>query len=378
MPECCALHALLHAFRNCAAPPSHRWSALSTPLGTAVDVPLPGVGQGVAMRAWVSEASSSSKALIVCLPSRGRPASDFNVLVASLSACGYRTAAVEYPGYSPKYSIGAASAAGKYTLERLADELATVSRALRRQSEPVILLGWAFGNRPVRMCASRHPGLARGAVLLSAGHEPTFTPDVKLALMAVFQGIPVVGRPMYTAALRYACLYSPEDSPPAPVPSELEQANELTPAIQKLLGDAKWPSEPSQLEWVGGGGVPMLCVGGVDDRIAPPLRSGHALQASLGADLVKVVDVAGAAHMVPLEKPNEVATAIVSWLAEELAKPARYMPRLSKASHAWSTLAATVKLTGALKEMVEACEVRAAQAADEDEPEDDMARPYQF
>jgi len=289
---------------------------------------------------------------------------------------GYRTAVIDYPGYSPRYSLEAAQAAGPFTLERLADEIAEVARALRREGEPVVLLGWAFGNRPVRMAAHRHPELARAVVVVSAGQQPGFTPDVKLALMAVFQGAPTVGMPMYAAAVRYSCLFSPEGAPPAPVPPELCCATDCTPAVQKLLGEAKRPSEPGDHAWVAAGGRPLLCIGGVADRIAPPRTAGHALLESLGSEQVRVVDIEGAAHMVPLEKPSETIAAIVRFLDEELAKeeappqPAGRHPSLKAAVSA-------LLLSGALKEMVEADEAR-RHTGDEDEPEDDAERAHQF
>ena len=268
---------LVGAIRKCVPnSPVYQWSTPTQTVGTPVDVPLPTVGKGVAMRAWVSspELERESRALVVCAPSRGRLASDFNCLVPGMVAAGYRTAVIDYPGYSPWYTLEAARAAGKYTLERLADELAEVAKALRKDGEPVVLLGWAYGNRPVRMAAHRHPDLARAVVVVSAGQAPGFTRDVKLALMAVFQGVPKVGRPMYSAAVRYSCLFSPDDQPPAPVPQPLMEATEKTPEVQKLLGDAKRPNLPGQHDWIAAGGRPLLCIGGVADRIAPPAQAG--------------------------------------------------------------------------------------------------------
>src|SRR5580700_5942943 len=87
--------------------------------------------------------------LVLMIPSLGRPASDFDDLAARLAAAGYTTVRPEPRG------IGRSSGPMKdVTLGTLAaDFLAPVPNG----SDPIIVIGHAFGQRVARTLATQYP-----------------------------------------------------------------------------------------------------------------------------------------------------------------------------------------------------------------------------
>lgn len=92
---------------------------------------------------------------VALLPSFARSASDFNELVAELNAAGYRTLAMQ-----PRGVDGSTLPSWSMTLHGYAGDVRAMLAA-EGISEPVIVVGHAYGNRVARSFASEWIGIIR-------------------------------------------------------------------------------------------------------------------------------------------------------------------------------------------------------------------------
>ena len=65
--------------------------------------------------------------------------------------------------------------------------------------------------------------------------------------------------------------------------------------------------------------MPVLLACGREDRLCPP--AWHARWAEAIGPHARIAEVAGAGHLLPLERPDALADALVGWLAEEMLCP---------------------------------------------------------
>src|SRR6266702_5236260 len=97
---------------------------------------------------------------IVLLPGQGRGPRDLEALSKQLVSAGYRVIRPEPRGYGQ--SVGPVEGV---TLRDMAADVAAAIGASR--AAPVIVGGWAYGNRVARMLATEWPQLVRGVVLIA-------------------------------------------------------------------------------------------------------------------------------------------------------------------------------------------------------------------
>ncbi len=244
-----------------------------------------------------ADRSEPALGTVVCWPAGGRPGTDLEPFAAELVAAGYQVALIH-----PRGCFDSPAPTNELTLADLADDAAAVIGALTAEfglAGPVTVLGHAFGNRIMRCLAMRRPDLVSGVVLLAAGGmvEPQNFDDLAMVRK---RGI---SRDERKAALGRA--YFEEGSDP-----ELWMQS-AGPGVFTLYRTVILPDLD---EWWSGGDAPMLVVQGGLDRSAPP-ANGEAL-ASDYPDRVTLVTIAEAAHALPVERPTEVATHVLSWLAD--------------------------------------------------------------
>jgi pimeloyl-ACP methyl ester carboxylesterase len=85
-------------------------------------------------------------------------------------------------------------------------------------------------------------------------------------------------------------------------------------SIEKTAAEAT----PLKVWWAPPGKTKYLILQGADDQIAPP-ENGVELQKELGSRAT-LVNVPGAAHLLPLEQPDTTASRMISFI-RELAPP---------------------------------------------------------
>ena len=234
---------------------------------------------------------------VVLLPSYGRTASDFNELTVALNRSGLRTIAIQPRG------VGASTLPLRdITYHTFASDVVAVLDAIE-QSEPVHILGHAYGNRIARTVASDYPERVAKVVLLAAGGVRSTPPETTASISQ--------------ALFRYA---SEEDRRRA-VHQAFFATQSIVPEswIQGWyplagLAQARAMVRTPLKEWESGGRAPILVLEPAEDAAA---AGSGALLRSAHPDRVRVVMVKAAGHALLPERPDLVAREVIAFLREQ-------------------------------------------------------------
>jgi pimeloyl-ACP methyl ester carboxylesterase len=169
---------------------------------------------------------------------------------------------------------------------------------------PVHVTGNDFGNRVARMLAGSHPELTRSVILLAAGGKIQPKPAAAHALQIIFN--PASTDAEVLAAMPYL-VSNPADS--VRVWKLFKPSRDPGAAAIEL---AAAEATPLKAWWAPPGQTKYLILQGADDQIAPP-ENGVLLQKELG-NRATLVNVPGAAHLLPLEQPETSASHMISFL----------------------------------------------------------------
>ena len=231
---------------------------------------------------------------IVLLPRSGRGPRDFDELAKRLVSAGYRVVRPEPRGFGE--SVGPVEGV------TLRDNARDVVSAIEKVgSPPVIVVGWAYGNRVARMIASEQPELVRGVVLIAAGGKFPPKPEVLVG----FRTIQDTTQPLEKRAeAARTFLYGPKTTLSA-VDMRLDEISAATLRTQSLAATV-----PLQAWW-DGGKAPMLVLQGLHDVVAPP-ENGRSLKRD-HPERVTLVEFEDLGHGMAQERPDLVADAIISW-----------------------------------------------------------------
>jgi pimeloyl-ACP methyl ester carboxylesterase len=241
---------------------------------------------------------------IVLLPGGTLTVGYLDGLAEALAKAGYRVVGINFPGSGK--STGPSKGV---TLQTMADQVAGVIRSLKL--EPVNLAGNDFGNRVARMLAASHPDLVRSVILLAAGGKIQPKPAAQHALEVMFS-------PASTDAEVLAIMPFFVSNPAASARIwEIMKPSRApgSAAIEKQAAE----STPIDVWWAPRGKTKYLILQGAEDQIAPP-ANGEDLKRELG-DRVTLVNVPGAAHLLPLEQPETAASHVISFIQQLADKP---------------------------------------------------------
>lgn len=208
---------------------------------------------------------------------------------------GERVLALDLPGH------GKSTAPGRDTIDAYAQDVVKLLDALA--IDRAIIVGHSMGGAVAQQIALDWPERAAGLVLLGTGSklpvDPTLPervvaePDAALDWLVEWAWHPSAapemktqGRQMFAAA-------------PRAVVRDDYRACQAFDARDRLAEIA----------------APTLVIGAEDDCMVPLKFSRTLAERIPGA---RLVTIAGAGHMFPLEQPKQVAAAITSWLAEQL------------------------------------------------------------
>jgi pimeloyl-ACP methyl ester carboxylesterase len=231
---------------------------------------------------------------VVLLPSLGRPAGDFDRLVADLAAHGRHAVAVDLPGV--------ASAADRPVGPDLHAVAAEVAGRIDDLGPSVHLVGHALGNRVARCLAADRPERVASLVLLGCGGKVPGDPDARDALLRCFTEEP--GSAAHLRAVATAFFAPDRPVPPA-------WATGWWPEAAAAQGRSA-ASTPWEGWWVPPDPVPVLAVVGRQDRISPPANA-EDLVARVG-ERGRLVVVDDAGHALLPEQPDRLAEAVTGWL----------------------------------------------------------------
>lgn len=241
---------------------------------------------------------------IVLLPGGTLTVGYLDGLADALAKGGYRVVAINFRGSGK--STGPSKGV---TLQTNADDVAGVIKALNLG--PVHVAGNDFGNRVARMFAASHPELTRSVILLAAGGKIQPKPDAEHALQVIFN--PKSTEADILAVMNYL-VANPADS--ARVWAIFKRSlDPRAAANERTAAEAT----PLKAWWAPPGQTKYLILQGANDLIAPP-ENGVELQKELGARAT-LVNVPGAAHLLPLEQPETAAAHMINFIRQLDRKP---------------------------------------------------------
>lgn len=236
---------------------------------------------------------------IVLLPGGTLTVGYLDGLADALAKAGYRVVGINFRGSGK--STGSIKGV---TLQTMADDVAGVVAHLKLG--PVHVAGNDFGNRVARMFATSHPELTRSVILLAAGGKIPPKPAAARALGVIFN--PASTEAEILAAFPYF-ISKPADSARIWAlfkPSLDTKAGGIEAAAAQATPLKDWWAPPGQTKY--------LILQGADDQIAPP-ENGEDLKKELG-DRATLVNVPGAAHLLPLEQPETTASKVIAFINE--------------------------------------------------------------
>jgi pimeloyl-ACP methyl ester carboxylesterase len=233
---------------------------------------------------------------VVLLPSWGRGGEDYDALAEVLADNGYSALQPR-----PRGVQGSTGPMEGVTLKDLATDVAAVVE--HAALGPAVVVGHALGNRIGRMLTAQRPDLVRAVVLLAAGGKFPQTPEGKVAWSAATAQIES-GQAVSEDVIHRA--YFAREGDPTPWTTGWYAAT-------RIMQNHAVTTAKLEDWWTAGASAPLLVVQGLDDIVAPP-ENGRSLKTELG-DRVQLVELSGAGHAILLEKPLEVAGAILMFLA---------------------------------------------------------------
>lgn len=244
---------------------------------------------------------------VVLLASAGREASDFNELSTALASSGYRTIAVEAPNIAGNYGNH------EMLFSSMVDYIATALEhdPPSHYSGPLVVIGHAYGNRLARNFASTHAVpdetwwySINGTILLAAGGQLPMPPEAEKSLKNIFNPLRAYRSRMND--VRYAFFAGGNDIPPHWKRGwHTKTAIAQSKAVKASAGDDGWHCA---------GGVPVLIVQPMQDRIAPPENT-YVLRDKCPQE-IEIVEVQNAGHALLPEQPEAVAKAVLDFLAK--------------------------------------------------------------
>jgi pimeloyl-ACP methyl ester carboxylesterase len=241
---------------------------------------------------------------IVLLPGGTLTVGYLDGLADALAKAGYRVVGINFRG-----SGGSTGSNKGVTLQTMADDVVGVVKNL--DLGPVHIAGNDFGNRVARMFAASHPELTRSVILLAAGGKIPPKPEGAHALQVIFN--PASTDAEVLALMPYL-VSSPADA--ARIWEIFKPS--LSPGAA-AIERAATESTPLKTWWAPPGKTKYLILQGAADQIAPP-ENGVELKKELG-DRATLVNVPGAAHLLPLEQPETTASKVIDFIKKLGDKP---------------------------------------------------------
>ena len=226
---------------------------------------------------------------VVLVPSLGRGASDFDDLVGRLESAGHRAVALDPPVSMPADA----------TLHDYADRV--VLDLDRLGFDRVHLIGHAFGQRVARCVVADHPHRVRSLTMLAAGGLMPVPTGIATSLAACFDlSLPETERLEHVRA----AFFAPGNDPTVWCAGWL-------PEVAAQQSAAVLRTDPA--DWSAAAAPRVLVVQGLDDACAVPENGRRYVAAH--PDIAELVEIARAGHALLPEQPDEVAAAVVAFLA---------------------------------------------------------------
>lgn len=237
---------------------------------------------------------------IIALPGLGSDTSRFDLLAPKIASAGYR-----FVSLNPRQIRRSTGSLEDLTLDILATDVVKLAYALN--AKRVHLVGWAFGNRIARATATLHPEAVATVTLLAAGGKvpPSAETAEIMKELITSKDMPADRK----IKLIQAAFYSPA-SDAVELEKQFRRGGWRDARLAQLSAAQAAPTSA----WWSGGVAPLLVIQGLDDKSAIP-ENGRMLKREFPGR-VRLVELANAGHMLPIEQPDQVAKQIVAFLRE--------------------------------------------------------------
>ena len=246
----------------------------------------------------VWSAESTEAETIFALPGSGADVSRYQYLGPLLAEAGYKLVAINQRGI-----LGSSGNLERITLRDLAGDVIAVADKMK--IEKFHMAGWAFGNRTSRMLATTYPERLASLILIAAGGlVPALTEPGELAKLLDDQTLSEEEKIHFARRT----MFSPETE--QNVVRNYVRGLTYWPEARK--GQAEANRNTPLEDWAAGGEGPVLMIMGVNDLTAP-IENGYRMKAEHG-DRLTLISIENAGHAVGLEKPKEVAEAMIEFL----------------------------------------------------------------
>ena len=257
------------------------------------------IGHGTLMaNIWTPQ--SQPYETIIALPGSGGDVTRFRLIAPMLAEAGFQVVALNQRGI-----MGSTGSLDQLTLYDFAADVIAVANVLKL--DKFHMLGWALGNRISRAAALKYPDRIATVSLLAAGGlvKPlTISGELGQLLenntLELDEKVTLARRTLFSHA-------SPEEL----IRDYAASLNYWPQARQAQIHANR--ATPLKQWWAGGTG-PMLIVQGLDDKTAPP-ENGELMKKEF-AQRITLVNLADAGHLMGLEKPDETALAITTFLRQ--------------------------------------------------------------
>ena len=241
---------------------------------------------------------STDAETIIALPGSGADVSRYKYIGPLLAKAGYKLVAINQRGI-----LGSSGNLEGITLRDLARDVVTIADKLGINK--FHMAGWAFGNRTSRMLATIYPERLASLILIAAGGlVPALTQPGELATLLDNQALSEEEKIHYARRTMFSSATDRN------IVREYVQGLTYWPEARKGQREAN-QNTPLE-EWVAGGNGPVLMIMGEDDLTAP-IENGYRMKAE-HEDRLTLISVEKAGHAVGLEKPEEVAAAMIEFL----------------------------------------------------------------
>lgn len=217
----------------------------------------------------------------------------------------WRVVAPDLRGYGGSTLGDWADASASPSLERYADDLRAIIDAIR-PPRPLVLVGFSMGGYvALRVAASPSPWF--DALVLMNTRAAADTEDARATRLKMAAGVGQWGAARVAELMRPK-LFAPgtPEERVAPVVAAISSADPRAIAASQLAMAARPDSTPLLPRVT----APTLVVVGEEDALSPPAEMRGMAEATPGA---RYVEVAGAGHMAPVERPEAVNAALADF-----------------------------------------------------------------
>jgi pimeloyl-ACP methyl ester carboxylesterase len=222
-----------------------------------------------------------------------------------LTAAGYRVVLPDLPGFGHSEGVMGSMDDAARDLVRLLDRL-HVSR--------VVPVGFSMGGYVALALAAAIPDRLLGLALVDTRAEPD-SPEGKAKRDATIADVQAHGTRGLAASLVQAQLTEATRKGEHLLTEEVRAMMLRQPKASVAAGLAAMRDRPDRRDLLPRLGCPVLALAGEHDTVTPPSAAKAMAEAAKDGESVVV---AGAAHLTPMERPDDVNEALLGWLKRKV------------------------------------------------------------